>query len=522
MPQDSSLNADHDHKKLSGLRSSKVFLAKNGAVATEHPIASMAAIDILRAGGNAVDAAVTASFCLTVTQPHLSGLGGDFFALYYDAKSGKVHCLNSSGWAPSGFTISTIRSEGHTGIPPYGPYSVVVPGYARGVGSLHERFGMTEFSNLLAPAIRLTQDGFLMHPGLSRHIHQAISEFPTSAKQIFAPNGQPLVPGSLLRQERLERTLKTISQEGVDAFYDGWISKAIVSELSKEGLQADPTDFTSFQSEWCEPLAVTYRDFTVYEIPPNSMGATSLLILKSLENVGLRQLKPNSQERVEAMLKVVTDAYSRMRTELGDPRFTRININHFLSPQGTHGMPEQGYSTGNADTTYFAVVDRDGNMLSVIQSLFHYFGSRIFPEACGFFLNNRASAFKLDGPNKLEPRKRPLHTLSALLLERDGEMRAAIGTSGGEFRPQQHALFVTNLADYEMNLEDALAYPRFLLNPDGRVMAEHGFTDLNSLGRHIEVIEYPSSTGVAQGVEVFDGTRKAVCDIRGEGLPLGF
>lgn len=191
MPQDSSLNADHDHKKFSGLRGSKVFLAKNGAVATEHPIASMAAIDILRAGGNAVDAAVTASFCLTVTQPHLSGLGGDFFALYYDAKSGKVHCLNSSGWAPSGLTTNTIRSEGHTGIPLYGPYSVVVPGYAR--------------SWKLARTIR--HDGIL-EPSRSRHKTNA-RRIPDAPRSISAhTSGDQRIPN--LCQANLRSKWSTI------------------------------------------------------------------------------------------------------------------------------------------------------------------------------------------------------------------------------------------------------------------------------------------------------------------------
>ena len=502
--------------------SSKIFLAKNGAVATEHPLASMAAVETLRAGGNAVDAAITASLCLAITQPHLSGLGGDLFALYYHAASGKVYCLNASGWAPSALTIDRIRSAGQQHVPLYGPYSVVVPGYVKGIPSLHHRFGELELAKDVAPAVKLADEGFPVYPALSRNIQQALDKFPESAKRLFAPDGQALMPGSVLRQERLARTLRTITTEGIAAFYEGVIFEKIAEALARGGLQVDSQDFKCCEPEWCDALKLSYGDFTVYEIPPNSMGATSLRILNSLQTVGLKRFQPNSHERIEATLEVVMEAYARMWKELGDPKFTSINLHDFLSPGKIDGSTAPSKpTTRNADTTYFAIVDNEGNMVSAIQSLFHYFGSRIFVDDCGFFLNNRASAFRLEGPNKLQPRKRPLHTLSALLLARDGEMKAAIGTSGAEYRPQQHALFLTNYIDYQMTLEEALAYPRFLWEPD-KVTIESGFTGLDRIPLKKQLVEYPGRTGVSQAVEITNGTRKAVCDIRGEGLPLGF
>jgi gamma-glutamyltranspeptidase/glutathione hydrolase len=508
-------------KKFSKLYSSKIFLAKNSAVATEHPLATMAAIDTLREGGNAADAAVTAGLCLAVAQPHLSGLGGDFFALYYQSASGKVYCLNASGWAPSGLTVDTIKSKGLQAVPLHGPYSVVVPGYVSGIGSLHQRFGELELSKDVEPAIKLADEGFPVYPALCSRTREVIQGLPESAKRIFAPDNQALTPGSLLRQQGLARTLRTIAAQGTAAFYEGAIFESIADTLSRDGPQVDLQDFKSYEPEWCDAIKMDYADLTIYEIPPNSMGATSLRILNSLRTVGLKQFQPNSHERIKATLEVVKDAYAKMWEQLGDPRFTKINMHDFLSPDKTgKSTTISKPTTRNADTTYFAIIDNEGNIISGIQSVFSNFGSRVFVEECGF-LNNRASAFKLEGPNRLQPRKRPLHTLSALMLAHEGEMKAAMGTSGAEYRPQQHALFLTNYVDYKMTIEEALAYPRFLWEL-GKVTIESGFTGLDRIPFNKELVEYPGRTGVAQAVEIINDAKKAVCDIRGEGLPLGF
>lgn len=500
--------------------SSKIFLARNGAVATEHPLASIAAVDTLRAGGNAVDAAITASSCLAVTQPQLNGLGGDFFALYYHAKSGKVYCLNASGWAPSGLTIDVLRSKGQQAVPLFGPYSVVVPGYVSGISNLHKRFGKSEFSKDLAPAIKLAEGGFLVYPALSSKIREVIGELSASAKKLFAPGNQPLRPASLLKQEGLARTLRAIAVDGPSAFYGGTVFENITSALSEDGPSMDLEDFKSYEPEWAEPLKLDYGDFTLYEVPPNSMGATSFLILNSLRAAGLNRFKSDSRERIETTVKVVKGAYAKMWEELGDPRFTNINMDDFLSPNNPSKAATKSRPTSrNADTTYFAVVDKEGNMVSGIQSLFHHFGSRVFVEDCGF-LTNRASAFRFEGPNKLQPRKRPLHTLSALLVAEHGKMKAAMGTSGAEYRPQQHALFLTNYLDYHMTLEEALAYPRFLWDRD-KITIETGYKGLDQTALYESVVAYPGRTGVAQAVEIINGAKKAVCDIRGEGMPLG-
>ena len=499
---------------------SKIFLGKNAAVATEHPLASLAAVDTLRAGGNAVDAAITASTCLAVTQPQLNGLGGDFFALYYDTDSRQVHCLNASGWAPTGLTIDTLRSKGLQAVPLFGPYSTVVPGYVSGIINLHKRFGRKEFAEDLASAIKLAEDGFLIYPALSSKIQEVLGELSASAKKLFAPSNQPLIPGALLRQQGLARTLREITAKGTSAFYEGRVFENIANALAEDGPEVRLEDFKSYQPEWPEPLKMEYMDSTLYEMPPNSMGATSFLILNSLRALELNRLQPDSRERIETTFKVVRDAYAKMWEQLGDPRFTNINMHDYLSPDRARMTKAiSGPTSHNADTTYFAVVDKEGNIVSGIQSLFHHFGSRVYVEDCGF-LTNRASAFKFDGPNKLQPRKRPLHTLSALLVAEHGEMRAAIGTSGAEYRPQQHALFLTNYLDYHMTLEEALAYPRFLWASD-KITIETGYKGLEQSEFNEAVVAYPERTGVAHAIEITNGVKKAVCDIRGEGLPLG-
>jgi gamma-glutamyltranspeptidase/glutathione hydrolase len=248
------------------------------------------------------------------------------------------------------------------------------------------------------------------------------------------------------------------------------------------------------------------------------MGATTLLILKLLQETDLGALGPESVERIEATVAATRSAYAARDRDLGDPRFSHFNLADFLGSGPAEGHPKKVES---ADTTYFAVADGEGNVLSCIQSIFHNFGSKVYLDDCGFFLNNRGSAFALEGPNRAEPRKRPLHTLSSLILLKDGRPRFATGCSGGEYRPQQHALLVTNLVDYSMGLDRAIDYPRFLWDGQSSVKVEHGYSGLERLGLEHTEIGYPGATGVAQGVEVTDAGLKAVCDARGEGLPAG-
>ena len=499
---------------------SKTVVAAHSAVASEQPLASLAGYDVLRRGGNAFDAAVATSVALAVTFHPAGGLGGDFFGMFYEANTGKVHCLNSSGWAPSGLTSELVASKGGSTVPLFGPTSCVIPGYFAGVWEMHRKFGTTDFRRLLEPSVRLAEDGFPAGAGLCRSIAGAYADLPREAKEIFAPDGRPPSPGDWIRQPSLAKVISEASEGGPDAFYRSWPADRIASALSSMGVPCSTRDLADFKPEWVAPLTLDYRGTLVHEVPPNSMGATSLLILKQLAEANLAGAGPLSSKRIGLTMKAALAAYARRDELLGDPRFSRIDLNAFMSAPGDSKPPTSRIRSG--DTTAFSVADGEGNMVSGIQSLFHHFGSRVFVPDCGIALNNRASGFSLAGPNKVEPRKRPLHTLSSMILSRGDRPYLAIGASGGDYRPLQHALFVTNSVDYGMPAEALVAHPRFLWGGGRTLLVEEGYELPTDGAYDVQKLPMPGRTGVCQAVEVTKSYRKAVCDIRGDGIPSGF
>jgi gamma-glutamyltranspeptidase/glutathione hydrolase len=498
------------------LLAAKVMLSKGCSIATEHPLASKAGSDAMRAGGNAFDAAVAASFALSVVLPHLSGLGGDFFALFYEGMSGRVRCLNGSGWAPSGSTVEALRARGLDEVPLFGPTSVVVPGLVGGVEELHRKFGRAEFGPLLDRAVELAEGGFPVSRGLASALARYNGDLPRDALLAFGADGLGPAPGDELREGALAERLKEIADGGSQEFYRGAAADEMMGAIGAEGLEAKRDDF-AFSPEWVEPLEVEYRGHRVFEVPPNSMGAATLMILKEIES--REPPAVDSLERVRQLTEATRVALAAKDEFIGDPRFAAFDLPGFLDSR----LGPSSAAVTDGDTTYFAVADGEGNLLSCIQSLFHPFGSRIYLKESGFFLNNRASAFKLEGPNKLAPRKRPVHTLSALLLSKDGgdSPYLAMGTSGGEHRPQLHALFVTNVVDYSTDVEAALNFPRFVWNGEETVV-ERGYHLGEGRAEGIRLVGYPSHHGVAQRVELTSAGKKAVSDIRGDGEPAGF
>jgi len=497
--------------------SGKVCLSAKTAVATEHPLASMAAIQVLRRGGNAFDAAVAASFVLGVVMPEMNGLGGDFFALAHEARTRRVHCLNASGWSSSASSVEQLEALGLDSTPFQGALSVVVPGFVKGLASFQERFGRLEFPELLRDSIEIAENGFAVTRLLASSIRRFGHLLPCSAAELLMPGGEGLGQGTVLKQKKLGRTLRAIRDEGPAALYDGWVADRIIAEVERSGGVLEPSDLKEFEPEWCPPITAEYRGKKVYEMPPNSMGATTLLILRYLEGIDLGRLKPNSAERVGETLKAVISAYAQKDRMLGDPRFVPFDLQRFLRG----GRPRARSNPAPGDTTYFAISDAAGNIVSCIQSLYQQFGSNLFVEECGFFLNNRGSSFKLEGPNRLEPRKRPLHSLSTLLVEDEAGVRLATGSSAGDYRPQQHALLLTNLIDYRMPLEDAIDFPRFWWNGGANLMLERGFSRIGQLAYVKQLVRPPRYMGTAQGVEHLEDAKKSVCDVRGDGTPLG-
>lgn len=499
---------------------SRTLIAEHAAVASEQPLASLAGYDAFRKGGNAFDAAVATSFALAVTFHPAGGLGGDFFGMFHEAKTGKIHCINSSGWSPSGLTLDLVRQKADGKIPLFGPLTVVVPGLAAGVWEMHRKFGTLEFKELLQPAAGLATRGFPIGEAFCRSIEGAYPGLPEEAKDVFAPKGRPPSPGEWLRQDALGKLIAEVAESGPGAFYSGKPAEEIASTLEGLGVPCKASDFADFKPEWVAPLVLDYRGTNVYEVPPNSMGATSLLILKLLVDSGISKTGPLSRERVEMTMEAALEAYARRDEMLGDPRSGMIDMDSFMSTERRAGNPPS--KVRSTDTTAFSVADAEGNVVSGIQSLFHHFGSRVFVPSCGIALNNRASAFRMEGPNGVAPRKRPLHTLSSLILEREGRPYLAIGASGGDYRPLQHALFVTNSVDYSMPAERNVAHPRFLWGGGKKLIVEEGY-DLPWGGKYdVQSLPMPGRTGVCQAVELGEGYRKGVCDVRGDGLPAGF
>jgi len=509
------------------------FMGQFGGVSSEHPLASIAGYKVLREGGNAVDASVAVSLALAVTQPHLGSLGGDFFALIFESSTGRVHCINSSGWSPERLNIQVLEEAGLNGIPVSSPHAVVVPGLISGLQQIYERFGTVKFSRLVEDAIVLADKGFPVSYGLSESVEHSRGKLADPfAKDLFFKNDRPLMVGEIFVQRSLAKVLRSLISDP-RIFYEGWIAESLCKFLNSKGGVFSLDDFKDFEGEWVEPLKVTYRDYELYEVPPNSQGATSLIIMNILENFDLKDLDPLGAERIHLFVEAAKRAYMDKNQFLADPRFVDVPLEKILSKSHGKELAETikkesvmlDVSLKPGDTTNFVVIDRWGNIVSAIQSIFHGFGSGLIDPETGILLNSRASYFNLSGPNSLEPRKRPLHTLSSVIAISEDEEYLALGASGGDFRPQQHALLLTNLIDYSMDLQSAVETPRFLWNGYAEIIMEEGLRGLDSLKKigHKPVFrKYPARvTGVAHCGFKKSKVTMLSADMRGDGLPAG-
>ena len=508
------------------------FMGTSGGVSSEHPLASVAGQKVLLEGGNAFDAVIATSLMLSVTQPHLGSLGSDFFALLYEASSGKVYCINASGWAPRKLSIETLRSEGRNSIPAESPHSVVVPGLIDGLNKIQQKFCTLEFKKLAEDSIVIAEKGFPISFGLHKAIQRNSSRLTEPlAKNLFYRGSSPLASGGLLVQKSLAETLKGIASNP-RAFYEGWIPERICEYLEVKGSVHDVEDFAEYEAEWIEPLKVAYRDLDVYEVPPNSQGATTLMLLNILENFDVKKMGAFDDRRIHLFVEAAKKAYVDKNLYLADPRFVKIPLEKILakghSKELAGSIKFDAVSDGGplkpGDTTNFVVFDKYGNVVSAIQSIYYSFGSALMEPKTGVILNCRGTHFTHTGANKLEPRKRPLHTLSSVIATSKEEEVFAFGASGGDYRPQQHVLLLTNFVDYGMNLQEAIDAPRFLWDGGKRVIVEAGFKGLRSLdklGYELVRQKHLGGTGVAHC-----GLRKGKvvvlsADIRGDGLPMG-
>lgn len=496
------------------------FMGRRGVVAAEHPLASAVGAKVLEEGGNAADAAVAVGLALAVLQPHLGGLGGDFFALVREP-SGKVACLNGSGWASSCLNPSELEKRGRRTPPLHGVLSSVLPGFVPALEELHSRYGTLPWRSLVEPSIHLARQGFPVAKGLADALAANLEVLKRARgfAELFMIEGRPLRMGELLVQPSLAATLEELAAGGRQGFWLGRAGRDLIRRYAEEGLWLSFDELLELRPEWAQPLSITHSEAKIYEMPPNSLGAATLLILRLLEEQGAREYPPRSFERVKALVGAARLAHAAALEGIADPRFSAFSLDDFLSQRRGCGPRRGALHAG--DTTAFCLIDGQGMVLLGIQSLYHHFGSRVFLEEAGFFLNNRASCFGETGPNSLLPKKRPLHTLSAVLVERQDEL-LGFGISGGFLRPQQHALLLTNVLDYGMSPAEAVEHPRFLWDPERDiVLVEDGIEAGEGGELAIRRLPYPSRTGVAQAVFSSRGTQGAVCDVRGDGLPSG-
>lgn len=455
-----------------------MVISRDGIVAAESPLAAQAGVRILENGGNAVDAAIAANAAMGVVEPMMNGVGGDLFAIVYDAKSNKLYGLNASGWAPKDLTIEFLRSKGLREMPEPGIYPVTVPGMVDGWQKLADKFGRKKLAEDLAAAIRIAQDGFAV-PEMTAAYWAAGTDFlrgDSSAAQTYLIQDHPPRVGEIFKNLDLAWTLQQIAAHGRDAFYKGEIAKKILESMKHHGGVMTAQDLAEYSSEWVEPVSTTYRDWTVYELPPNGQGLAALEMLNIMEKfpLGQKSWEAGSTNALHTMIEAKKLAYADLAKYIGDPRQQKLPVSTLLSkewaaeraklidPAHANCDVSAGELRGGKDTTYLSVVDREGNMVSLIQSNYDAFGSGIVAAGTGFALHNRGALFTLDpkSPNALAGRKRPLHTIIPAFAQK-GDTRLAFGIMGGWNQSQAHAQFVANIADFKMNIQAALEAPRF-------------------------------------------------------------
>jgi gamma-glutamyltranspeptidase / glutathione hydrolase len=458
-----------------------MVVTDRGIVATSQVLASQAGAHILEQGGSAIDAAIAANAVLGVTEPMMNGIGGDLFLLYWDAKSGKLYGLNASGWAPQGLAIDFLRKQGITSMPEDGIHSVTVPGAVDGWAKAHQRFGKLPWKVLFTPAIYYAENGYFVPEIIDDYwrIGRGRLKQTEEAKRVFLPNGKPPAVGEKFSNPDLGKALRLLADKGPREFYEGEIAKAILKTSDSLGGTMQPGDLAEFSSEWVDPISIDYRGWKVYELPPNGQGMAALEMLNIMATWQPDKQGPQGTVELHKKIEAMKLAYTDLYRYNGDPRFASIPVQGLLSkeyaeqraalidPQKANCAAVNG-TPAKSDTTYLAVVDRDGNIASMIQSVYDYFGSGVAVTGMGFLLQDRGGLFVLDPkhPDALAPHKRPFHTIIPAFMER-GDQHIGFGIMGGSNQPLAHAQFVSDLVDYGWNIQAALSAPRFTIRDTG-------------------------------------------------------
>ena len=502
-----------------------MVISKNGIAAAESPLAAQAGVQILEHGGNAVDAAIAMNAMMGLVAPMMNGIGGDLFAIVYDAKADKLYGLNASGWAPKGLTIEMLHKQGLREMPQTGANTITVPGTVEGWQKLADRFGRKKLAEDLQAAIQTAENGFPMTEWVALYWAASVDYLrgDAEAAKLYLPSDRAPKAGEVFRNPELAWSLQQIADHGRDAYYKGEIGKRMLETIKRHGGVMTAQDLAEYSAEWVEPISTTYRDWTVYEMPPNGQGLAALLMLNMMETfpLGQKDYGFSSANALHAMIEAKKLAYADLVKYIGDPRGQTLPVKALLSkeraveraklidPDHANCEVESGTLPGGGDTTYLSVVDREGNMVSLIQSNFAEYGSGVVAPGTGFALQNRGALFNLDpeSPNALAGRKRPLHTIIPAFAQK-GDIRVAFGIMGGWNQSQAHAQLIANLVDYKMNIQAALEAPRFTKRtfPGCDVQMENRIPaktreELSAKGHKIQVMgTYSAVVGGGQAV----------------------
>ena len=528
-----------------------MVITKFGIVATSQTLASQAGAKVLEQGGNAIDAAIAANATLGVVEPAMNGMGGDLFAIIYEAKTGKLYGLNSSGWTPAALTLDGLKQRGITEANKLGVHRVTVPGAVAGWQALHDKFGTMGFDKLLAPAIYYAENGYPLTETIRDEAAAAAKRLAVQPgfKETYMPGGKFPEVGEIFRNPALAESLKLVAAKGRDGFYKGATAQKVLAFLKEQGNFMTATDMTEFQPEWVDPISTTYRGWTIYEIPPNTQGIAALEMLNIMEKFPMAEYGHNSGKALHVMIEAKKMAYSDMLKYVGDPRSSKVPTDWLKSKglgedrakmlDAAHANCDpvpaeltERTAQGN-DTIYMSAIDKDGNIVSLIQSNYSSFGTGMVAPGTGFALHNRGGLFTLkpNEPNTIGPRKRPIHTIIPAFMEK-GQTRIGFGIMGGWNQAQAHAQFVANVVDYGMNIQMALEAARFTKGTfsgcdvmiESRVPAGVR-SELTAMGHKIALRgAYSGSMGRGQAVERNSaGVNFAGSDPRadGEAIPEG-
>ena len=498
---------DRPYGKLWATRSQ--VIAQNGMAATSNPLSTQVALDVLKAGGNAIDAAIAANAMEGVVEPHVNGIGGDLFAIVWDAKTKKLYGLNGSGRSPKSLTLAEFKKRGLKYIPSTGPLPVSVPGCVDAWFELHKKFGSMPMSKVLEKAVSYARNGFPVHGEFASALTKVqanYGKYPNVDKHYY-PNGKVAGEGDIFKNPNLGNTLERLGKEGRDVFYKGDMAKTMDAFMKKNGGFLSYEDLASHTSTWIDPVSVNYRGYDVWELPPNGQGIAALQMLNILEGYDFSKIKVGSAEHIHLFTEAKKLVFEDRAKYYADMDFAKIPVKSLISKEYAAerrklinpNRASRHFDAGNpalkdGDTIYLTVADKDGNMVSLIQSNYRGFGSGMMPDGLGFMFQDRGEMYSLnEGENNTyAPGKRPFHTIIPAFMTKDGQPIMSFGVMGGAYQPMGHTQIVMNVVDFGMNVQEAGDFPRInhegSSEPTGEIMEPTGGTITLESGYPYEII----------------------------------